>query len=116
MTAEHVEEATEVILAELDKLVDEAVPSKELEKGREHAIGSFRLSLETASSWAHRTGESLLSEGEIKSPDEVVAGFEAVSADDVQRVAQRFIRRDNVAISVVGPYENADPLRALISQ
>ncbi len=116
VTSEHVEEATEVILAELDKLVDEAVPSKELEKGREHAIGSFRLSLETASSWAHRTGESLLSEGEIKSPDEVVAGFEAVSADDVQRVAQRFIRRDNVAISVVGPYENADPLRALISQ
>ena len=116
VTAEHVEEATEVILEELAKLVDEAVPADELEKGREHAIGSFRLSMETASSWAHRTGEALLSEGEIKSPDEVVAGFEAVTADDVQRVAQRFIRRDNVAISVVGPYENADALRALITQ
>ncbi len=116
VTAEHVEEATEVILAELDKLVDEAVPADELEKGREHAIGSFRLSLETASSWAHRTGEALLSEGSIKSPGEIIAGYEAVSADDVQRVAQRFIRRDNVAISVVGPYENADALRTLITQ
>ena len=37
-------------------------------------------------------------------------------SDDVQRVAQRFIRRDIVAISVVGPYENADALRALITQ
>jgi predicted Zn-dependent peptidase len=91
------------------------VQSDELEKAREHAIGSFRLSLETASAWTHRTAEALLSEGEIRTTEATVAEYRAVTADDVQRVAQRFIRRDNVAISVVGPYDDAGALKEMIS-
>ncbi|MCZ6546382.1 MAG: pitrilysin family protein, partial [Chloroflexi bacterium] len=114
VTRENVEETVEVVLAELDRLVDEAVGDEELAKAREHAIGSFRLSLETASSWAHRTGESLLAEDKIRSPEEIVELFRGVTADDVRRVARRFIRRDNVAISVVGPYDSPQALQAMI--
>ncbi len=114
VTRENVEETVEVVLAELDRLGDEAVGDEELAKAREHAIGSFRLSLETASSWAHRTGESLLAEDKIRSPEEIVELFRGVTADDVRRVAGRFIRRDNVAISVVGPYDSPQALQAMI--
>jgi predicted Zn-dependent peptidase len=115
VTRENVEEALSVILHEVDRLAAEPVGDAELEKARAHAIGSFRLSLETASAWAHRAGESLLAEDEIRTPDDVVADFERVTPADVQRVAQRFVRRDNVAVAVVGPYDDADRLRSVIA-
>ncbi len=87
----------------------------ELAKAIEHATGSFRLSLETASSHCFRGGDSLLMENRILPVDEVVASLHAVTPDDVLRVAQRFVRRDNLAISVVGPYEDADALEALLA-
>ena len=61
-----------------------------------------------------RTGESLLAEDEIRSPEEIVELFRGVTAADVRRVAGRFIRRDNVAISVVGPYDSPQALQAMI--
>jgi len=115
VTTENVNETVEVVLTELEKIRDEPVQSDELEKAREHAIGSFRLSLETASAWTHRTAEALLSEGEIRTTEETVAEYRAVTAADVQRVAERFIRRDNVAISVVGPYDDEGALKKMIS-
>ena len=114
VTAANVLETTEVILEQLDMLRDELVPPEELDRAREHAIGSFRLGLETAAAWAHRCGESLLMEDEIRTPDEVVAGFRAVTPDGIQRVARRFVRRDNIAVSVVGPFDKAAALEALI--
>ncbi len=115
VTTENVNETVEVVLAELEKLRDAPVPHDELEKAREHAIGSFRLSLETASAWTHRTAEALLSENEIRSAEETVTEYRAITAEDVQRVAQRFIRRDNVAISVVGPYDDANAIKEMVS-
>lgn len=114
VTAENVIETAEVVLAELDRLHEELVEMPELEKAREHAIGSFRLGLETASSHCHRAGDSLLAEGKIRTVEEIIAGYRAVTPDDIQRVARRFVRRDNVAMSVVGPYDDADSLARLV--
>ena len=114
VTKENLVEAIEVTLAEVQKLTGDLVQPEELEKAREHATGSFRLSLETAQSHAHRTGSQLLSEGRIRTVDEHVAGLQAVSADDVRRVAQRVVRPGNLAISVVGPFEDEAKLAELI--
>lgn len=115
VTRENVLETAKVVLAELERLGTELVGDSELEKAREHAIGSFRLSLETASAHCHRTGESLLVENEIKTVEEMVASFRAVTSDDVRRVAQRFVRLDNVAMAVVGPFDDGAALQSLLS-
>ena len=114
VTAENLVETIEVTLSELDRLTQDLVPPDELEKAREHAIGSFRLSLETAQSHAHRTGAMLLSEGRIRTVDEHIAGLAAVTADDVRRVAQRVVRPGNLAVSVVGPYDDEAKLADLV--
>lgn len=115
VTAANVLETTEVILEQLDLLRDALVQPDELDRAREHAIGSFRLGMETAAAWAHRCGESLLMDDEIRTPDEVVAGHRAVTPDDIQRVARRFVRRDNIGISVVGPFDQAAALETMIT-
>ena len=108
-------EAVEVILAQLRRLVDEPVAGEELERAREHAIGSFRLSLETSAAWCHRAGGELLANGNIEAVDEVIAGYQSVTTGDIQRVARRFIAPGNLAACVVGPFEREAELRGLIA-
>ncbi len=114
VTSKNVLETTEVILQELDRLKYETLQLEELKKATEHASGSFRLSLDTASAQCFRIGESLLMDGRILSIDEIIQNINSVTPDDIKRVAQRFVNLNNIAIAVVGPYKNAPRLEALI--
>lgn len=96
-------ETIEVCLAEVDRLVREPVPPEELRKAKDHNIGRFRLSLETAFSIGQRNGELLLTRGRVETIDEVVAAIEAVTAEDIQRVAARLFDRSRFHAAVVGP-------------
>ena len=115
VTPENLREAITVTLGELRRLVDEPVPEEELTKARDYSAGSFRLGLESSMSLGQRAGESLLLLGEIEPVDEVVEQLKTVSAEDVQRVAARLFRADNLALSVVGPRADADELRTLLT-
>jgi predicted Zn-dependent peptidase len=115
VSPEHVAETTTVVKAELRKLVDEPVGPEELTKARDYTIGSFRLGLETSMALAQRAGEQLLMLGAIEPIEDVVARLEAVTADDVQRVARRIIRSDNVSMSLVGPGADGEQLRELLA-
>jgi predicted Zn-dependent peptidase len=114
VTRAHQEEALEVILAELRKLVDEPMGEEELQRTKDYAAGSFRLSLETPMSLGQRYGNQLLMDGEIESPEDTVEALRAVTADDIQRVAWRVIGPGVFSIAVVGPTADADRLDALL--
>jgi predicted Zn-dependent peptidase len=115
VSAENLREAAQVILEEVFKLCDEPVPEVEMTKARDYTVGTFRLSLETPMALAQRAGESLLTTGEIEPIEEVVAKLEAVTADDVMRVARRLFRREGVSAAVVGPGAGQDEMEALLA-
>ncbi len=108
-------ETISVCLEETEKLASELVPDDELRKAKDHNIGRFRLSLETAFSVGQRNGELLLTKGVIESVDDVVAQIEAVTAEDVRKVAQRVVLRDRLHCSVVGPELNEDEIDAAMA-
>ena len=110
VTDEHVLETIDVVIDELGKLVAEAVSGDELERVREHAIGSFRLGLDAAASWSHRAGGMLISNGFIEPVEETIAAYQSVTTADIQRVAQRILRAGNLAAAVVGPFDQQDDL------
>ena len=116
VTAEHVLETTEVILEELERMAQELVLEGELERVREHTIGSFLLGMDGASSWCHRAGGSLLQNGRIEPVAESLAGLAAVTREDIQRVAQRIMLEGNVAAAVVGSFSEREALQARIAQ
>ena len=103
VSPENARETIDCIIHEMDRMAQEPVGDDELAKAKEFRIGNFRLSLESPMSLAQRTGESLLTMGEIEPVEEIVAKLEAVTHEDVQRVAADIVRRDNIAVSVVGP-------------
>ena len=53
-------------------------------------------------------GQELL-RGEVKTVDEVSALYQAVSADDLARVANEYINEDHLRLSAVGPHEDGGP-------
>jgi len=115
VSPENLVEAVRVILAELEKLVQEPVGDEEMTKARDYTIGSFRLSLETSMALGQRAGENLLTMGEIEPVESVVEKIAAVDAEDVLRVARRVLVPGRTALAVVGPDVSEDALLPLLN-
>jgi predicted Zn-dependent peptidase len=103
------EQATEVlaaILEQLERVAQDPVAAAELDRARAYTRGRLELRMEdtgAVASWLG-TGESLLPR--ILSVEEVVEHFEAVTADDLLRVARRFARPDQARLAVLGPFRS----------
>ena len=54
-------------------------------------------------------------EGQAPEPDEVLAGVEAVTAEDVQRVAQELIDDEALRLAVIGPFDDAERFEKLLA-
>jgi predicted Zn-dependent peptidase len=108
------EEALQVIVEQLHKIVDEPVADDELRRAIDYASGTFRLSFETAMAYGQRFGEQLIHDGVIEPIEETVAALRAVTAADVQRVAARVIGPQQFSLAVVGPSASADRLATII--
>jgi predicted Zn-dependent peptidase len=115
VSAEKVNETVSVIKQELQKLVEEPVGEEELTKARDYSVGTFRLSMESPMALAHRTGEDLLFLGEIETIETIVGRLQAVTADDVQQMAQRLFRLEHMSMSLVGPGANEGEMTDLLA-
>jgi predicted Zn-dependent peptidase len=109
-----VDEAVETIVGEFLKVTTEAVPADELEKARAYAKGRFVLSLETPNGMNRFGLLREVLENAAPDPDEVLAGVEAVTADDVQRVAQELISNDSLRLALIGPFDDAERFENLL--
>ena len=101
-----IEDAITTIVAELRKIADEPVPAKELEKARNSAKGRFVLQLESPHGLIMFGLRREVLEGVATEPEEVLAGLDAVTAEDVQRVAQDVIARNGLNLALIGPFED----------
>jgi len=88
----------------LHDLAQGGVTPDELAMVKEQVKGGLLLSLEDTWSVASRNGAHLLRYGHVIPVEQVVAEVEAVTADDVQRVAHRLMRDDALHLAVIGPY------------
>jgi predicted Zn-dependent peptidase len=109
-----IDEAVTTIVAELKKIADEPVPSEELEKARSFAKGRFVLQLETPQNLLLFGLRREVLEGRVADPTEVLEGLDAVTAEDVQRVAQDLISDDRLRLALIGPFDDADQFEKLL--
>jgi predicted Zn-dependent peptidase len=108
------EEAVEVIADQFRKLADEAVPTEELEKARALAKGRFVLQTESPNGLILFGLRREVLEGQAAEPDEILAGLDAVTADDVLRVAQDLLSNEGMRLAVIGPFDDAAKFEALL--
>lgn len=112
---DRVEEATEAILEELRKLRDEPVSEEELTRNKELRKGRLLMSLEDSRSVASWVGSQEATYGEIKTPEEVMEEIDAVTAEQVQALAQELFRDDRLNMVLIGPYDDARPFAERLS-
>lgn len=108
-------EAIAASLAELRKLRDEGITEDELQRVKEQVKGGVLIGLEDTWSVASRNGSHILRYDQVIPVEQVVAEIEAVTQDDVLRVAQRLIKPDSLYLAVIGPYDNDDSFRELLT-
>jgi predicted Zn-dependent peptidase len=90
------------------------ITEDELRRIKEQVKGGILLSLEDTWSVASRNGSHMLRYGRVIPVDQVVAEVEAVTREDVLRVAGRVLRPEVMHLAVIGPYENDDGLQDLL--
>ena len=95
-------QAVEICREEIEKLVQEPVPPDELERAKEKLKGNLLLGLEGSHARMMRLGISEIY-GTHRPLDEVLARLRAVTAEDVQRLAQDVFGRNELLLAVVGP-------------
>jgi predicted Zn-dependent peptidase len=109
-----IEEAVTTIVAELKRMAAEPVPADEMEKARNFAKGRFVLQLENPQGLILFGLRREVLEGAAVEPDEVMAAIDAVTADDVQRVAQELIADDRLKLALIGPFDDAERFEKLL--
>jgi predicted Zn-dependent peptidase len=109
-----IDDAIRTIMAEFGRIAAEPVGSEELEKARNYAKGRLVLSLEDPKGTILFGLRSEVLENRIREPDEVLAGYDAVTAEDVQRVAQDLVRDDRLNLALIGPFEEQQRFEELL--
>jgi predicted Zn-dependent peptidase len=99
-----VHEVLDLIHREFDRMATGDVSARELDMAKGHLKGSLALSLEDSASRMTRIGRGILLHDEVLSFDDLVARTEAVTLDDLARVAGHVLNDERV-LAVVGPFE-----------
>jgi predicted Zn-dependent peptidase len=110
-----IDEAIRTIVAEFARIAAEPVSADELDKAKSFSKGRLVLSLEDPRGTILFGLRSEVLEGRVREPDEVLAGIDAVTVEDVQRVAQEIVREDRLNLAVIGPFEEPARFEELLS-
>jgi predicted Zn-dependent peptidase len=110
-----IDEAVTTIVTELKRIAEERVPADELEKARSFAKGRFVLQLESPQGTIMFGLRREVLEGRAIEPQEVLDALDAVTADEIQRVAQQLIADEALRLALIGPFEDdAERFEALL--
>jgi predicted Zn-dependent peptidase len=109
-----IDEAITTVVDELKKIVDEPVPSEELEKARSYAKGRFVLQLESPHGLTLFGLRKEVLENRVVEQEEVLAALDAVTVEDVQRVAQDVLG-GGLNLALIGPFDDPSRFEKLLN-
>jgi predicted Zn-dependent peptidase len=108
------DEVLAICQEEIAKVISGGLTDAELDRGKGQLRGSLVLGLEEPSSRMSRIGKSELVYPRLEPVDEILAAIEAVSNDDVRRVAAEVLAQPKV-LAVVGPFDDDAPFAAALA-
>jgi predicted Zn-dependent peptidase len=106
-------EAVNAVMQELKRLCDEEVIPDELARAKEFTKGRLRLELETTNGVSFWLTYQELLLGQIKTIDEELALVDAVSAEELKRVACDILSGP-IQMAVIGPFASDTRFRSAI--
>jgi len=96
------------IVSEFKKLKSEPVPQEEVQRSKDQLKGSLMLSLESSTARMSNLARQDMYFDRFYGMDEVIEKIEAVTAEDLQAMANDFFQTESIAVTVLG---NLDKLK-----
>lgn len=100
LSPENTKLVREIILNETQDLLKNGVSDYELLKGREQLKGSYVLGLENVSAIMNVMGKNTLLSEKVRTPEETIAGIDAVDNDKMNKVIKRIFGSEMAEITV----------------
>lgn len=98
-------EVVGLIKQEIKRFYNEPVSDKELNRAKEQLKGNLLLSLESTCNRMSRIAKIELYQEQLLTPEESVAKLEAVTKEDVLRVAGELFGSEELTITAIGPFK-----------
>jgi predicted Zn-dependent peptidase len=114
VNVEKVDEAIATVVSIVRGVAEEQIPAAELDKARNYTKGRFVFSIETPQGMLGYALDREALERRIPEPDELLERYDAVTADDVQRVARDALS-GGLYLALIGPYSDQERFEALIT-
>ncbi|MFH1094187.1 MAG: pitrilysin family protein [Candidatus Omnitrophota bacterium] len=97
--------ACALVLKELKKTCNTPVGGRELARAKDYFSGQMLMSLDDTLDRMVWIGEKLINKRKVLHPDEIIKCIEAVTPDDLMRVANLIFKKGLFNLSVVGPVD-----------
>lgn len=98
----------ELIHEELIRFAYEGVSRDELDRARQQALSSLYMGLESTSARMLKLGSSAIGMGSCLTTEEIAALYEAVTEDDILRLARDRLDFSKLSLSALGRVEQAE--------
>ena len=108
------EKAIKTIIGEYKKIRDIKISQKELRKAKDHIKGKAILSMESSNAQAMFFARQELLKNNILTLDEKLAKIEAVTVNDIQRVAKDIFRPEKLNLALIGPFKDKQRFEKLL--
>lgn len=92
----------ECIVSEFRNLKAESVPPDELRRSKDQLKGSLMLSLESSTARMSNLARQEMYFDHFYGLDELIEKIEAVTAEELQELANQFFRTENIAVTILG--------------
>jgi predicted Zn-dependent peptidase len=99
---EQLDEVLDLSLAELRRPLRETIGEEELRLAKDQSISSILLGLESTSTRAGTLARQEITHGHYTSPDEIIRRLEAVTPEDLRRIAESYFNTETLALAALG--------------
>ncbi len=106
--------ALRAILEQLSLLKEKAVSEVELSKAKELSKGRLLLRMEDSRNVAGWLGGQEVLTGDILSVDQVLSIVDAITSDEIKKLARELLVTNRLRLAVVGPISEDEPLDELL--
>ncbi len=110
-----IDEAVRVIVEQFERMAAERVPDDEFAKAKAMTKGRFVLRIENPQGLIMYGLNREVLEGKVPEPEELLRALDAVTAEDVQRVARDLIAEDRFRLAVIGPFDDEERFARLLT-
>jgi len=110
----NVEKTISAALNEYRRIRDELVPAEEFERVKNYIRGTTLIGLEQSNAVANFIGGEEMLTGKPLTVEEVFKKIDAITPEDIRRVARDLFREEKLRLALIGPFKDAKPLEHIL--